>query len=135
MRIFKPLICLVLCISVLLSLASCSIFFPHLAAGPDTTYDKVHDEKWIETADEMRQIVSLLRSHGSEIDPIPFFDCEEYGIDIKFSVHVRRSLLKEIDEDEDIFDRKMDNLFILSYVFFEDVTAEDVENADACVYN
>ena len=135
-RILKPLICLVLCISVLLSLASCSLF--GAPGGPGTTYHELYEEKWIETADEMRQIVSLLRSHGSEIDPIPFFDCEEYGIDIKFCIAVPRELINGLEEGEEIFDRRMDDLAIRVCVFFEDVTSEELEKREfesyKCIY-
>ena len=137
-RILKPLICLVLCISVLLSLASCSIFFPHLVAGPGTTEREVFQEIFIETDEEMREIVALLKSHGSEINPILYFDCEEYGLDIKFCIAVRRVIVEQLEEGENLFDRRIDNLAIWACVFFEDVTSEELEKREfesyKCIY-
>jgi hypothetical protein len=119
-------------------LASCSVFIQKFAAGPDTTYDKVHDEKWIETSAEMREIIALLKSHGSEVFPIPYFDCEEYGLDIKFCISVHHSVINQLEEGENLFDRRIDNLAIRAFVFFEDVTSEELEKREfesyKCIY-
>ena len=86
-------------------------------------YHTVTEIKWLETYDEMVDAVTRLRAHGTEIDPIALFDCEEYGFDLKFCMEFNRPK-EPLSEGQGYFDRKLIGVIVNTYVFFEDITIE-----------
>ena len=86
-------------------------------------YHTVTEIKWLETYDEMLDAVTRLRAHGTEIDPIALFDCEEYGFDLKFCMEFNRPK-EPLSEGQGYFDRKLIGVIVNTYVFFEDITIE-----------
>ena len=85
-----------------------------------------YEIKWIETYEEMIDAVTHLRAHGNDVDPIALFDCEEYGYDLKFCVIFSRNKSEALSEGQNYFDRKLANLTINTYVFFEDVSIDEL---------
>lgn len=72
--------------------------------------------------DEMREIVSRLKANGSEVRAIPYFDCEEYGYDVKFSVRLPKGWSDGYENRLDYFNRKIDYFSgCVCWVFFEQV--------------
>ena len=82
---------------------------------------------WFETYDELIEAFELMRANGTEIPRMPYFDCEEYGMDVKFRIEFPRSADDKLQEGQNFFDRRLDNLNLYVYVFFEDVTIEELE--------
>ena len=143
----KILISIIICVSVLLSLVSCNLldaindFLNRNKAGPGTTWADVYDYMWVETYDEMLEIVERTRAYGTEIPQIPVFSCEQYGLDIKFAITVENRIFDELEDKYEYFDRKIKQFSAVCYVFFESVTIEDVEQyisipyLNNCVYS
>ncbi len=145
-KIVKAFLCFTICFSVLLSLLSCGLFdrnqdgiehewhegciVPEGYTGGVITnrnYHMTYENKWLETYDEFIDAVTLLNSNGSKLPQIPIFNCEEYGIDIKFRFSFQRNLAEELKEGQGYFDRKIDHVSITFYAFFEDVSIEKLE--------
>ena len=154
----KILISIMLIVSVALSIASCeavgyilSRFDRTNSRGPrdwyegcpvpegytggisgDYRFHESYEIKWLETYEEMVDAVTRLRAHGTEIHPIALFDCEDYGFDLKFCIVFKRPK-EQLSEGQGYFDRKLDGVEISTYVFFENITIEDLEYYDVCV--
>ena len=155
-KLAKIFVCILLLSSVILSLASCDavnhIFSrfnrrkPIVPTGISDWYEgcpvpegytggltynyqiHAHSEfKWLETYEEMVDAVTRLRAHGTEIAPIPFFDCEKYGYDVKFCLSFpRKAQSEELSEGQNYFDRKIVSLSISAYVFFEYMSIDEL---------
>jgi hypothetical protein len=142
----KRLICLLLCIATVFSLTSCEIvdyvsgwfeeeeesLYPRgYTGGCQTAYGELESILiiWFETYDEFIEAIERTRAQGTKIPRVAYFDCEEYGIDIKFCVILRRHLLPDIQEGESYFDKKLhdDDLSIFTCVFFEYISIEELE--------
>ena len=148
----KVLISILLLISILFSLVSCdfvsnivdrftddpprgvieydeSFPFPKGYTGGVSPNYQVHldcEVKWLDTYDELKDAVTRLRAHGTEVDPTVLFDCEEYGLDLKFCVISPRYLSEELSEGQGYFDRKLASVSISTYVFFEDASIDEI---------
>ena len=110
-------------------LCSCCIRTEDGYTGGLTNLEEYHhynEVYWLETYDEVVEAVELLKSHGTEIPPIILFDCEEYGLDMKFCISFRKSS-EPYTDGKNYFDRKLEIVEIYSFVFFEDVTVEELE--------
>ena len=147
----KILISLLLIVSVALSIASCeavgyilSRFDRTESRGPYDWYEgcpvpkgytgglfvpyefhELYEIKWLETYEELQDAITRLRAHGTEIHPIALFDCEEYGFDLKFCIVFKRPK-EQLSEGQGYFDRKLDGVEISTYVFFENITIEEL---------
>ena len=162
MNVFlKKLFIVLLCFVLMLSIASCSLFDPRegglhewredccpvpegYTGGVDPNLESHHsgEVKWLETYDELLSAVALLKSHGTEFYgtrferlDLMFFNCEEYGIDIKFCISFERHSAEKLKEGQDFFDRTIPRVHIVSYVFFEDVSIEKLEYSMVHNYN
>ena len=93
---------------------------------PTYQFHLTNEVKWLETYEEALDAVTRLRAHGTEIGPIALFDCEEYGYDLKFCVIFSRSKSEALSEGQNYFDRKLANVDIITCVFFEDVTIDEL---------
>lgn len=138
----KILISVIICISVLLSLVSCNLldaindFLNRNEDGPGSTWYDVYQFMWVETYDEMLEIVERTRAYGTEIPQIPAFACEEYGLDVKFAIIVENDIFDELEDKYEYFDRKINQFSVFSCVFFKDMTIEEVERyGDLPTYN
>ena len=129
----KIFISVIICVSVLLSLVSCNLldaindFLNRNQDGPGTTWNDVYQLMWVETYDEMLEIVERTRAYGTEIPQIPAFNCEEYGLDVKFAITVKNNIFNELDDKYEYFDRKINNFSVICCVFFESMTIEEVK--------
>ena len=121
-RTMKTLICLLLCIAIIFSFTACNLL------SGNTRYDDVYTELWVETLDEMLYIIERTRSYGTEISQLPTFDCEEYGIDVKFMITISKDLYDSLEEGELYYERYLSEFYLESYIFFENVTIEEAEN-------
>ena len=145
-------ISLLLLISILLSLASCDVrnsiatLFHSKKDGQSYKYDDSfpfpegytgglifdykwhleHEVKWLDTYDELKDAVTRLRAHGTEGPTTVVFDCEEYGLDLKFCIVSTRYRSEELAEGQGYFDRYLSSVSIYTYVFFEDVSIDDM---------
>ena len=129
----KIFISVIICVSVLLSLVSCNLldaindFLNRNSDGPGSAWHHVYQYMWVETYDEMLEIVERTKAYGTEIPQIPAFNCEQYGIDVKFAIQVKNSVFNELDDKYEYFDRKINQFLVVCCVFFEDVTIEEVK--------
>ena len=148
----KSLVSILLLISILFSLMSCDLVsdivdrftedppryhaeydesfpFPKgYTGGVNTNYQwhLDYEVKWLDTYDELKDAVTRLRAHGTEVAPTVVFDCEEYGLDLKFCVISPRYLSEELSEDQGYFDRYLVSVSISTYVFFEDASIDEI---------
>ena len=135
-KIKKSLVALLLLVSVIFSFASCNLidgvndFLDRNVDGPGGTYTDQYEIKWIETCDEMLTIIEKMRANGTEIPQIPLFDCEGYGIDVKFRIDIKKSFLNELEEGQEYYDKRMSNnvFSVRCYIFFQDVTIDELES-------
>ena len=144
-KMTKILISLLLLVSIVFSFASCEVledvlvfmsglnpFVPKFGR-PKTKEDGLHavdhyyETKWVETYDEMVDILSKMKAAGTKTPQIPAFDCEEYGIDIKFQITLRRSDLMNLEEGQNYYDIKLHDIYIDCYLFFEEITIEQIK--------
>lgn len=130
-KIKKSVVALLLLVSVMFSFASCDLinevkdFLDVDFGGPGTTsYDAIA-VKWVETYEEMIAIVEKMRATGTEVPQIPAFNCEEYGIDVKFRILFYSSYISYLEEGKEIYDIPI--ISVTCYIFFEDVTIDDLE--------
>lgn len=164
-KIFKTAICLLICLSMILSMTSCEwrnaidsfnarakafygkirnvdstpthvwhegCVLPNGYTGGAYSSRRTHFRAafiWFETVDELNAALDLTRAHGTEIPQTPYFDCEEYGIDIKFLVTFPRRLVCDGRDmrEQTSMDQKINYLKITAHVFFEDVSIEELE--------
>ena len=140
-KIKKSLVALLLLVSVIFSFASCNLidgvndFLDRNADGPGTTEEDLYEACWIETYEEMLVVVEKLKANGTEVPIIPAFDCEEYGLDIKFQFIISKHLLKNLEDGQEFYDTKISNLNVKCVVFLEDVTIKTLKSYGLGIYN
>ena len=135
--VFSKIISLVICISVILSCTSCNLWrvVPKGYTGgfnDNPRYHKNYEFKWLETYDELMDAVTTLYKNNNSIvsedslSLVPIFKCEEYGLDVKFCIKFSKFGVSEQKRGQDYFDRKIGRIDIACYVFFEDVSIEEL---------
>ena len=156
-KIKKSLVALLLLVSVIFSFASCSFLdvldgifredndtpdntifnsSEFIDGGPGSTYSDTYEEIWIETYEEMLVIVEKMKANGTEVPQIPAFNCEEYGLDVKFMISLPKHFLNGLEEGQEFYDIKINNFSICCAVFFEEITIETLKLYDAgVIYN
>ena len=147
----KRLICLLLCIAMIFSFTSCEIvdyvsgwfeeeeeendnYIPFWYTGGLNYNRDFHDMfviVWFETYDEVIEVIEITKAHGTEINKFVYFDCEEYGIDVKYcAVLSRDEYCQNMQEGDSYFDRKIPGgLDICAYLFFEEISIEVLERS------
>ena len=145
-KIKKSLVTLLLLASVIFSFASCDLvveihnYFNEIGKygkdGPGSTYWDNYEEIWIETYEEMLVIVEKMKANGTEVPQIPAFNCEEYGLDVKFMIALPKHFLNSLEEGQEFYDIKINNFSIRCAVFFEEITIETLKLYDGgTIYN
>ena len=146
LRTMKTLICLLLCIAMMISFASCelvdyisgwfeeeevSLYPDGYTGGWMTAHGELESIViiWFDTYDEFIEAIERTRAQGTKIPRLAYFDCEEYGIDTKFCVTLQRHMLPDLQEGESYFDKKLPDraLSVCTFVFFEYVSIEELE--------
>ena len=145
----KRLICLLICIATVFSLASCEIVdyvsgwfeeeeeifaMPSGYTGGLDYNREFHNGLvivWFETYDEVIEVIEITKAYGTEINKFVYFDCEEYGIDVKYcAVFSRDEYCWNMQEGDSYFDRKIPGgLSISTYIFFDDISIEVLERS------
>ena len=100
-KVTKILISILLLVSIVCSFVSCSAInnvIGKLVAvdGPGcglANYE--YDVYWVETYDEMLDILSKMKAAGTDTPKIPAFNCDEHGIDVKFRISVHETDTKK----------------------------------------
>ena len=155
-KIFKTLVCLLICFSVLLSLVSCEIISTAniLIREFRILYGLYEDSdgytggfpmephfassfafNWFETYDELMEALNRTRAYGTKIPVTPYFDCEEeYGVDVKFCVLMPRKYEEDLKEGQDCFDQYIYSIGIHSFVFFDEVSIDELVYSDYSSY-
>lgn len=157
-KIFKTLVCLLICFSVLLSLVSCEIISTAnslirefrilygLYEDSDGYTGGFHMEPhfvgdhyffWFETYDELMEVLNRTRAYGTKIPVTPYFDCEEeYGVDVKFCVTIPSKYAEDLEEGKDCFDQYLNDysIDIHSFVFFDEVSIDELVYSDYSSY-
>ena len=147
----KRLICLLLCIATVFSLTSCEVvdyvsgwfeeeeeendnYIPFWYTGGLEHNREFHKGcviVWFETYDEVIEVIEITKAYGTEINKFVYFDCEEYGIDVKYcAVFSRDEYCWNMQEGDSYFDRKIPGgLSISTYIFFDDISIEVLERS------
>lgn len=132
----KLVISFVLCLAMVLSFVSCGIinviedacfYVTNISRKKYkgvTAYDVLR-VRWIETYEEAVTIVEKMRLNGETIPSIPAFDCEEYGIDVKFLILFDSEYEKDLEEGKEIYDIPI--LSVTCYIFLEDITVNKLK--------
>lgn len=161
-RLLKTIICILICISALFSMISCDLinyFFDRDVDGPHPWHEgcvapdgytggtdiprvqlvdflRSYIIVWFETYDELMEAVNLTKSYGTEIATTPYFDVEEYGIDIKFQVLISREMAKaNLSNNGSYFAGKIDTIYINNELFFEFVEIPVLEYSYRMLYS
>lgn len=153
-RTLKTLICLLLCIAMMISFASCEIVdyvsgwfeedvdeddkndndlqisqptFPEgYTGGSRSVYLSFYDVYWVETVDELIDAVSRLEAHGSTVDKMAIFDFSEDEFDFKFMISIKRESAEPLSEGQNEFDRKCDDVEISWFAFDDYITIDEL---------
>ena len=157
-KIFKTLVCLLICFSVLLSLVSCDFIIDCAELIGYTIVSKIngpsrpdgytggfpmerhfisgHSFFWFETYDELMEALNRTRAYGTKIPVTPYFDCEEeYGVDVKFCVLMPRKYEEDLKEGQDCFDQYISSIGIHSFVFFDEVSIDELVFSTYDIYS
>lgn len=146
MKVFlKISLCFLLISSLFVSFFACSIDggnkwkksypFPEGYTGgvqSAYTYHFEHKVIWLDTADEFIDAITVMKSNGVEIGRIPYFDCEETGLDIKFCLTFKRN--KNLHTNNDYFAANDMLLSILPVVFIDYISIDELEYSLYYVY-
>ena len=150
-KTFKICISIILCLAMVLSLASCDLIseirrelfgYPSVKPGQFTGHSPVpegytgglqsnvnfHSDygiHWLETYEEVLAAVELLKAHGSIIKPAVGVDIEEV-FDVKWCFIYQRNMAEQLVEGANFFDRKIDNGSFVCYIFRMDVTIDEL---------
>ena len=80
-----------------------------------------------ETYDELMTAVNSLKSHGSTFEDHGIVNCDEKEFDVKYILTLNAfESDKIIKQGEDPFNRRATNVTIRNYIFFEEVSAEEL---------
>ena len=94
---------------------------------------------WVETYDECVEAIELLKSHGSKFcnGTILSHDGDLFDTKYRFTIFLSDSTYQteSIQFGENPFDRRAMRIYVDSYVFFEDVTIDELNYGDIEDYN
>ncbi len=139
----KKTIAFLILISMLV-LSSCDIYYRYsIKNGPhpkDTTYfpegytggfgfekgDFNSAYYWVETYDECIEAIEQLKSHGSTFVTSAIFSYEGELFDTKYCFSIGREQSDKINYGENPFDRWAEYVIITPYVFYDDVTIDEL---------
>ena len=121
----KILISILLLVSIAFSFNSCALGERLSFDGRNDPYSLIHHEYkvyWVETYDEMLDILSKMKAAGTDTPKIPAFNCDEFGIDVKFRIEVHKSDIEKLKDGEEYYDRRLEkNFSIQCYIFLDDI--------------
>ena len=124
-KMTKILISILLLVSIVCSFASCALGERLLFDGRNDPYSLIHHEYkvyWVETYDEMLDILSKMKAAGTDTPKIPAFNCDEFGMDVKFRIMVHSSDVKKLKEGQKYYDRRLKKgVSIQCYIFLDDI--------------
>ncbi len=159
----KKLIAIILFISSILSMASCSYVdelmakiksqddvdtesdhsaknhtarYPNGYTGgfPGVTHD-LYGYYWLETYEEVLEAAEILKSNGSTLRRSVGFDCDGELLDVKWCFTYSWSKAEPLEDGENFFDRKIDNGEFVWYAFYKDVTIDELIFSDLYDYD
>ena len=81
---------------------------------------------WVETYEECQAAIDLLKSHGSTFSETAIFTYEGYLFDTKYCFFIDRNKADYIPYGDNPFDRKAEEVKVVSYAFCEDVTIDEL---------
>lgn len=129
------ILCLVMIATTVL-LSSCSNLFakgeydfPEGYTGGFRRYSEFERQEvsyWVETYDELVAAMELLKSHGSTFAERAIFTYEGDLFDTKYSLTFRRKKSDKIKYGEDPFDRWAEDVVVLSWAFYDEVSIDEL---------
>ena len=84
---------------------------------------------WVDTYEECIEAIELLKLHGSSFktDTTALFSCEDELFDVKYCFTIFLNNLSErIKFGDNPFDRRAEDVFIQSWIFFDEVTIDEI---------
>ena len=136
-KVTKILISLLLLVSIVCSFASCEVledvfnfmlnpFTPTF--GPGTRAVDMREVRWVESYDEMLEILNKMKNAGTSVPQFIAFDCEEYGIDVKFKISLsKKKDMAKLEPGQSFYDIKLSYVHITCYLFSEDISVAELD--------
>lgn len=94
----------------------------------DPHYDQTYGSYILLNMDEVYEAVDLLKKNGSVIKESILFDLDglETGFDVKHFFHFERRHAEKLEPGKNFFDRKIDNGYFYSVVYYNNRTLEEI---------
>lgn len=136
----KLVISLVLCLAVVLSFASCSLFYwvvndgytggfpnePHFYGG--------NEIYWLETYAEAMEAIEHLEAYDNVIEQGTISSYENEIVDAKYCIIVYTSGSKRLKKGQKWYDHKYSQVTVSYYGFLDKITIEELEHSDINYY-
>ena len=137
----KVVVSLILCLTMLFAFTSCNfaIRADVLFSGSfgnnyigsafwNELFNTAGDPQyvWVETYDDLAEVVEKMKEQGTMIPRTPVFDCEDDGFDVKFRISYRESTV--FGKNKSYCEKYLYDVSITCYVFFEEVSVENYES-------
>lgn len=94
--------------------------------GHGITYGSDSEYYWVESYEECLDAIEKLKSHGSSFKDSIVFSYDGELFDTKYCFAFDGHKSEDIRYGEDPFDRWSENVYIVSYGFFEEVTIDEL---------
>ncbi len=135
----KTVVCLLLLLSVVLSMASCGIFGigkqndgkRYTGGFSIESHFYIHREiHWLETFDEAMTAIEHLRAAGNDLPNIYIAGYENETVDAKYLILVNDYRTPKQKEGEEWYDRKFNKVEKIEYYgFLDKVSIEEIEHS------
>ena len=107
--------------------------FHSLYDGPVVEY------YWVETYEELSDGIEALKENGSTFDTmsniIPAIETDDLPFDVKYVFFISGDQCRKYGEQGDFFDRKLENVTVLTYIFFDEVTIDELVFSNVIHYD
>ena len=137
-KIVKTLICILIIVSVTVSIVSCKRSRPEGYTGgisgvPPTYYmqNKIH---WLETFDEVTTVIGYLRAAGNDIPDTYISSYETDTVDAKYMIICNVEGIPKQKDGEEWYDRKYKSVNVTYYGFLDKISIEELEYSRLNLY-
>ena len=127
-KIINVAICFMICFAILSSMLSCDSIRNYQNKNNDGPVTEADVAEWYcVDYEEIIAIRTLLKSHGSIMKQIPYFECEEPGLDVRFIIYLPKGWSDDLENKMDYFDKRIDNLIMYCCVFLEETSYTNLD--------
>ena len=127
-KIINAAVCFMICFAILSSMTSCDIIRNYQNKYDDGPVTEADVAEWYcVDYEEVIAIRTLLKSHGSIMQQIPYFECETPGVDVRFVIYLPKGWSDDLENKMDYFDKRMDNLIMHCCIFLKETSYTDLD--------